>query len=133
MGLNPNGVPFYFEHFYLLKTIEAVSFQSLQKICGYFVDAMQALCVLAQFFGGDPQEYLPLHTLKMLLHQQLEFIPEFRGAAAIRRTLPIQIISPLPLKIGKSTARPAAEESSRCLASNQGVRSKINKKFVRKS
>jgi len=66
--------------------------------------------VLAQFFGGDPQEYLPLHTLNMLLHQRLEFIAEFRGAAAIRRTLPIQIISPLPLKMAKSTARPAAEE-----------------------
>src|ERR1700683_5794777 len=76
-GLKSQWRPVLFRTF-LLKTIKAVSFQSLQKICGYFVDAMQALCVLAQFFGGDPQEYLPLHTLKMLLHEQLEFIPEFR-------------------------------------------------------
>jgi hypothetical protein len=69
---------------------------------------MQARCVLAQFFGGDPQECLPLHTLNMLLHQQLEFIAEFREAAAIRRTLTIQIISPLPLTMAKSTARLAA-------------------------
>ena len=55
---------------------------------------MQALCVLAQFCGGDPQESLSLHTLNMLLHQQLEFIAEFRGAGTIRKTLPIQIISP---------------------------------------
>ena len=99
------------------------------------MDATQALCVLAQFFGGDPQEYLPLHTLNMLLHQQLEFIADFRGAAAIRRTLSIQIISPLPLEIGKSTVRPAAEDHEVNPLPRTGSRREmqINKKFVRKS
>jgi hypothetical protein len=101
------------------------------------VDAMQALCVLAQLFGGDPQESLPLHTLNMLLHQQLEFIAEFLGAAAIRKTLPIQIISPLPLKMAKSTARLAAAGRRRPRSDPpawHGSRReiKINKKFVKK-
>jgi hypothetical protein len=101
------------------------------------VDAMQALGVLAQFCGGDPQESLPLHTLNMLLHQQLEFIAEFRGAWTIRKTLPIQIISPLPLKMAKSTAPLAAAGHRRPRSdppawhgSRRGV--KINKKFVKK-
>ena len=88
------------------------------------MDAMQALCVLAQFFGGDPQEYLPLHTLKMLLHQQLEFIAEFREAAALGRRLPIQIISPLPLKMASQPRGQPSEDHEviplPCLAS--GVR-----------